>query len=148
MKTNLIIGIAAAAAAAYYFLTGKKTAIENLIVKPLDIAIDSKKSNIFQLVFNLKLKFTNNSNFSVKVNTIDVDILINNNIIGDIQKNLPFVIPPNKTEIVTIELSVKNLSIIQTVIKIIANNEKLKAGVQGNITTDLGKVNFSYSANI
>jgi LEA14-like dessication related protein len=148
MKTNFLIGIAAAAAAAYYFLTGKKTAIENLIIKPIDIAINTQKTNIMQLVFNLKLKITNDSNFSVKVNGIDVDIIVNNNIIGDVQKNLPFVIAPKKTEIVTIELSVKNLSIVQTVINILTNKEKVTAGVQGFVITDLGQVNFSYSANV
>ena len=148
MNKGFLIGLAAAAAAAYYLLTGKKAAIENLIVKPIDIAINSSKTSILKLVFNLKLKITNTSNFAVKVNAIDVDVIVNNNIIGEVQKNLPFVIAPGKTEIVTIELSVQNLSVIETVLDIIAVGGKLTAGVQGNVSTDLGKANFSYSANI
>ena len=148
MNKGFLIGIAAAVAAGYYLLTGKKAAIENLIVKPIDIAINSSKTNFLKLVFNLKLKITNTSNFSVKVNAIDVDVIVNNNIIGEVQKNLPIVVPPNKTEIVTIELSVQNLAVVQTIVNMFLNNEKLSAGVQGNVTTDLGKVNFSYSANI
>lgn len=148
MNKGFLIGIAAAVAAGYYLLTGKKAAIENLIVKPIDIAINSSKTNLLKLVFNLKIKITNTSNFSVKVNAIDVDVIVNNNIIGEVQKNLPIVVAPGKTEIVTIELSVQNLAVIETVLNIIAMGGKLTAGVQGNITTDLGKVNFSYSANV
>jgi LEA14-like dessication related protein len=148
MNKGFLIGLAAAAAAAYYLLTGKKAAIENLIVKPIDIAINSSKTSIYKLVFNLKLKITNESNFSVKVNAIDVDVIVNNNIIGEVQKNLPIVIAPNKTEIVIIELSVQNLAIIETVLNIITMGGKITAGVQGNVITDLGKVNFNYSANI
>ena len=94
------------------------------------------------------MKITNTSNFSVKVNAIDVDVIVNNNIIGEVQKNLPIVLAPGKTEIVTIELSVQNLAVIETVLNIIAMGGKLTAGVQGNVTTDLGKVNFTYSANV
>lgn len=148
MNKGFLIGIAAAVAAGYYLLKGKKSAIENLIVKPIDIGINSSKTSILKLVFNLKLKITNTSNFSVKVNAIDVDILVNNNIIGDVQKNLPIVIPPSQTEIVIIELGLQNLSVIETILNIIEMGGKLTAGVQGNVTTDLGKVNFSYSANV
>lgn len=148
MNKGFLIGIAAAVAAGYYLLTGKKAAIENLIVKPIDIAINSSKTNLLKLVFNLKLKITNTSNFSVKVNAIDVDVIVNNNIIGEVQKNLPIVVAPGKTEIVTIELSVQNLAVIETVLNIIAMGGKLTAGVQGNVATDLGKVNFTYSANV
>ena len=50
MNKGFLIGIAAAVAAGYYLLTGKKAAIENLIVKPIDIAINSSKTNLLKLV--------------------------------------------------------------------------------------------------
>lgn len=40
------------------------------------------------------------------------------------------------------------MAVVQTIVNMFLNNEKLTAGVQGNVKTDLGKVNFSYSANI
>jgi hypothetical protein len=92
MNKNFLIGLAAVAAAGYYFLMGKKQAIENLLIKPIDIAINSSKTNIFKLVFNLKLQITNSSNFTVKINKIDVDILVNNRTISEFQKNLPITI--------------------------------------------------------
>ena len=81
MNKNFLIGLAAVAAAGYYLLMGKKQAIENLEVKPIDIAINSQKTNLLKLVFNLKLKLTNPGNFSVKGNNIDLDVLLNNGFI-------------------------------------------------------------------
>ena len=127
---------------------GKKEAIGTLEVKPIDLAINKSKTNLLKLVFNLKLKITNPANYAVKINNIDVDIAVNNNIIGDVQKTLPFVIAPGKTEIVTIELSLQNLQVVDVVFNIIANGGKIKASVQGNVSTDLGIANFSYSANV
>jgi LEA14-like dessication related protein len=148
MNKNFLIGIAAIAAAGYYFLMGKKEAIGTLEVKPIDLAINKSKTNFLKLVFNLKLRITNPANYAVKINNIDVDIAVNNNIIGDVQKNLPFVIAPGKTEIVNIELSLQNLQAIDVILNVIANGGNIKAGVQGTVSTDLGIVNFSYSANI
>ena len=148
MNKNFLIGLAAVAAAGYYFLMGKKQAIGTLEVKPIDIAINKSKTNVLRLVFNLKLKISNPANYAVKINSIDVDIAVNNNIIGDVQKTLPFVIAPGKTEIVTIELSLQNLQVVDVVFNIIANGGKIKASVQGNVSTDLGIANFSYSANV
>lgn len=148
MNKNFLIGIAAIAAAGYYFLMGKKEAIGTLEVKPIDLAIDKSKTNFLKLVFNLKLRITNPANYAVKINNIDVDIAVNNNIIGDVQKNLPFVIAPGKTEIVTIELSLQNLQAIDVILNVIANGGKIKAGIKGEVSTDLGIANFSYSANI
>ena len=148
MNKNFLIGLAAVAAAGYYFLMGKKQAIENLLIKPIDIGINASKTNLLKLTFNLKLKITNPSNFSVKVNKIDVDIVVNNSIISEFQKSLPILIAPNKTEIVTIEITAQNAAIITTIIDIITSGEKITAGIKGIISTDLGDVNISYLKSI
>lgn len=148
MNKNFLIGLAAVAAAGYYFLMGKKQAIEKLLIKPIDIGINASKTNLLKLTFNLKLKITNPSNFSVKVNKIDVDIVVNNSIISEFQKNLPILIAPNKTEIVTIEITAQNAAIITTIIDIIISGEKITAGIKGIISTDLGDVNIAYLKSI
>lgn len=148
MNKNFLIGIAAVAAAGYYFLMGKKEAIENLLIKPIDIGINASKTNLLKLTFNLKLKITNPSNFTVKVNKIDVDIVVNNSIISEFQKSLPILIAPNKTEIVTIEITAQNAAIITTIIDIITSGEKITAGIKGIISTDLGDVNIAYLKSI
>jgi hypothetical protein len=148
MNKKFLIGIAAIAAAGYYFLMGKKQAVENLEIKPIDIAINSQKTNLLKLVFNLKLKLTNPGNFSVKVNNIDVDVLVNNRVISDFQKLLPVTIAPKKTEIVVLEITVQNLAIIETILNILADQQNITAGVKGVVSTDLGIVNIDYVKTI
>jgi LEA14-like dessication related protein len=148
MNKNFLIGLAAVAAAGYYFLMGKKKAVENLEIKPIDIAINSQKTNLLKLVFNLKLKLTNPGNFAVKVNNIDVDVLVNNRVISDFQKLLPVTIAPKQTETVILEITVQNLAVIETVLNILADQQNITAGVKGVVSTDLGVVNIDYVKSI
>ena len=146
MNKNFLIGLAAVAAAGYYFLMGKKQAIESLEIKPIDIAINKSKTNILRLVFNFKLKITNPANFAVKLNNIDVDV--NNKIIGEFQKTLPVTIGANKTEAIIIEISVGNLQVIDVIFNIIANGGKINAGVKGVVGTDLGDINIEFFKSV
>jgi hypothetical protein len=148
MNKKFLIGLAAAAAAGYYFLIGKKQAIENLEIAPVDIAINSTKTNLLKLVFNLKLKVTNNSNATVKISSIDLDILVNNRKISEFQKNIAVTIAPKKTEIVLIEIGVQNLSIIDTVLNLLSINGNITARIIGAIKTDLGIIIVNYTKNI
>ncbi len=148
MNKNFIIGLAAVAAAGYYFLMGKKKSIENLEIKPIDIAINSQKTNLLKAVFNLKLKLTNPGNFAVKVKNIDVDVLVNNKVISVFQKNIPVTIAPKATEIILIEITVQNLAIVETILMIINDSNNVTAGVKGTVTTDLGIAEIDYVKNI
>lgn len=148
MNKNFLIGLAAVAAAGYYLLIGKKEAIENLEIKPIDIAINKSKTNIFKAVFNLKLKITNPGNFSVKGNNIDLDVLVNNKVISDFKKLLPVFIAPKQTKIVVLEIAVQNLAVIETVLNILADQSNITVGVKGVVSTDLGIVNIDYVKTI
>ena len=148
MNKNFLIGLAAVAAAGYYFLMGKKQAIENLEIKPIDIAINSQKTNLLKLVFNLKLKLINPSNFSIKGNNIDLDVLVNNKVISDFKKLLPVFIAPKQTKIVVLEITVQNLAVIETVLNILADQSNITVGVKGVVSTDLGIVNIDYVKTI
>lgn len=148
MNKNFLIGLAAVAAAGYYLLMGKKQAIENLEVKPIDIAINKSKTNFFKAVFNLKLKITNPANFAVKLKDIDVDVLVNNRVISEFQKNLPITIAPKKTEIVLIEITVQNLAIVETILNLLNDSSNITAGVKGTVTTDLGIAEINFIKNL
>ena len=148
MNKNFLIGLAAVAAAGYYLLMGKKQAIENLEIKPIDIAINSQKTNLLKLVFNLKLKLINPSNFSIKGNNIDLDVLVNNKVISDFKKLLPVFIAPKQTKIVVLEITVQNLAVIETVLNILADQSNITVGVKGVVSTDLGIVNIDYVKTI
>jgi len=148
MNKNFLIGIAAVAAAGYYLLMGKKQAIENLEIKPIDIAINKSKTNFFKAVFNLKLKITNPGNFAVKLKDIDVDVLVNNRVISEFQKNLPVTIGPKKTEIILIEITVQNLAIVETILNLLNDSSNISAGVKGTVTTDLGIAEINFIKNL
>lgn len=143
--------IAITGGAAYYFLKGKKESLENLIIKPIDIAIDSKKSRqlFFQkLFYNIKLKITNPSGFSVKILSIDLDFIVNNELIADIQKQSAIIIKPNETKVITIESSIATLGIIQQIISMLTNKEGIDVAIKGNVQTDLGNINIAYAKKL
>lgn len=146
MNNKLILGLLAGAGALYYFLQGKKGAIEDLLIEPVDIAID-KESNIRKLVFNLKLQIKNPSKFVVKVKNIDLLLRVNNKIISNFNSNSVLNLPANSNKIYNIKISVNNFTVITTILEVLAN-KNIVAAVTGDITTDLGIVNIDYTKEI
>jgi LEA14-like dessication related protein len=145
---KLLLGLAAAAGVAYIFLKGKKESIENLLFNPVGIAINKAKTNFLRLVFNFKLQVTNPGNFAVNIQSIDLDVLVNNKIISNFSKQLPVMIAPKKTELLDIEIAVQNLTVIETILEIINNKGKITVTLQGEVITDLGKANINYTKSI
>ena len=134
--------------AAYYFLRGKKEAIENLDIKPIDIAIDTQKSRklfFAKLFYNIKFKIKNPSGFAVKILEIDLEFLVNNKFIANIEKKSPIVIKPGEEKIITIESSLSTTNIIQQVLDMLTGDKTIDLAIQGFVKTDLGVVNVSYN---
>lgn len=145
---RLLLGLAAAAGVAYIFLKGKKESIENLLFNPVGIAINKAKTNFLRLVFNFKLQVTNPGNFAVNIQSIDLNVLVNGRVISNFSKQLPVIIAPKKTELLDIEISVQNLTVIETILNAIADGGKITVSLQGEVITDLGKANINYTKNI
>jgi LEA14-like dessication related protein len=146
MNNKLILGLLTGAGALYYFLQGKKGAIEDLQIEPVDIAID-KESNFRKLVFNLKLQIKNPSKFVVKVKNIDLDLKVNNKTISNFNSNSVLNLPANSNKIYNIKISVNNFTVITTILEVLAD-KNIVAAVTGDITTDLGKVNINFTKEI
>jgi LEA14-like dessication related protein len=146
MNNKLILGLLAGAGALYYFLQGKKGAIEDLLIEPVDIAID-KESNFRKLVFNLKLQIKNPSKFIVKVKNIDLDLKVNNKTISNFNSNTVLSLPANSNKIYNIKISVNNLTVITTILEVLAD-KNIIAAVTGDITTDLGTVDINFTKEI
>ena len=138
MNNKTILGLAALGAAALYFLKGKKEAIENLQIKPLDIAINKQKTNFSQLVFNFKIKAANPSSFAVKINEIDLDVLINGKKVSEFQKTNLTTILPGDAQTINLEIVVNNLTVIDVVLNAIADKKPIKLAFSGFVNTDLG----------
>ena len=146
MNNKLILGLLAGAGAFYYFLQGKKEAIEDLLIEPVDIAID-KSSNIRKLVFNLKLQIKNPSKFVVKIKNIDLDLSVNNKTISNFNSNTVLSLPANSNKIYNIKISVQNLTVVLTILEIL-NDKNIIAAITGDITTDLGKIDINFRKEI
>jgi LEA14-like dessication related protein len=146
MNNKLILGLLAGAGAFYYFLQGKKGAIEDLQIEPVDIAID-KESNFRKLVFNLKLQIKNPSKFIVKVKNIDLDLKVNNKTISNFNNNTVLSLPANSNKIYNIKISVNNLTVITTILEVLAD-KNIVASITGDITTDLGTVDINFTKEI
>ena len=148
MNNKLILGLGALAAAAIYFFKGKKEALENVKITPLDIAINSQKTNIRNLVFNLKLKIANPGNFKVNINTINLDVIVNNKKISNFQKSNITSIEPNNAKTINLEISVSNLAVIDVVLNMLADQDGINIHLLGEVNTDLGAILIDYKKDI
>jgi LEA14-like dessication related protein len=148
MNNKFILGIIAAAGASYYFLTGKKGALENLKIKPLMIAIDSKKSNFNNLVFNFKLQLINPSAYSVNINKIDLKLFVNNTNIADFEQATNINIPANTETTSTLQIKTNNLQIITALLNALADGAYLQVNVVGFVKTDLGTININFKQSV
>ena len=148
MNNKLILGLGALAAAAIYFFKGKKEALENVKITPLEIAINKQKTNIRNLVFNLKLKIANPGNFKVNINNIDLDIIVNNKKISNFQKSNITSIEPNNAKTINVEISVGNLSVVYVILDMILNQEGINIRLLGEVNTDLGAILIDYKKDI
>jgi LEA14-like dessication related protein len=148
MNNKLILGLGALAAAAIYFFKGKKEALENVRITPLDIAINKQKTNIRNLVFNFKLKIANPGNFKVNINDINLDIIVNNKKISNFQKSNFTSIEPNNAKTINLEISVSNLAVVDVVLNLLADNDGIKIHLLGEVNTDLGAILIDYKKDL
>lgn len=148
MNTKFILGLTALAGAAIYFLKGKKEAIENLLIKPVMLAINRQKTNIQQVVFILRFQVTNPSAAKVKILGINLNVFINGKKATNIKQLNVAEIMPNETEIVTIEFAIFSWQAVDIILNLLADGGTINVNVKGPIVTDLGTVNVNYNKAI
>lgn len=146
MKNILIAG--GAIAALLYFLRRKKTAAENIIVEPLDIAIDSERSNFSRIYYRIKLRLVNNEAASVNVSSINFAISVNGNAIGSINNTTGFNVDGGSSKEITLDASISSIGAIGLIYDLITQGFKLDILVVGTVNTDLGAVNVRFSKSL
>lgn len=122
------------------FLAAKKRALQNLILNVIDIGINRQKSNIRQLVFNVRFNAENLENVPVEIRNINLSLFAGNNRITDYRRSVNLVILPEESKEFFIEMNVNNLSIVTTLIQSISTGETPEFLVKGTIITDLGRI--------
>lgn len=149
---NKILLLTAAAGAVYYFLIGKKRALENLDIKIIDVAINtakSKKTFYAQLFYNLKLKITNSESLAARIQDINIDVYINNKKASEINSDTPVIIPARtEGKIVTIEGVVNAGNLITLILEFLADRKPINIKAVGTVTTDLGTIVINYNKNV
>lgn len=148
MNTKFILGLTALAGAAFYFLKGKKEAIENLLIKPTMLAINRQKTNIQQVVFILRFQVTNPSAVKVNIRGINLDVFINGKKATNIKQLNVAEIMPNKTENIEIEFAIFSWQAVDIILNLLADGGTINVNIKGPIITDLGTVNVNYNKAI
>ena len=122
------------------FLAAKKRAMQNLILNILDIGINSKKSNIRELVFNVKIGANNQENLPVVIKRINLNLFANQSIIANFNRSVNLAVLPNEEKEFFIEIRLNNLSAVSTIITALAAGEAPELTVKGTVLTDLGTI--------
>jgi hypothetical protein len=136
---------AAGAGLLWNFLNRKKTALQNIQLKNVDVAIDLKKTQnagYIKLYYNLKLLLANVENASVKVRSIEAAFFINGIEFADINQTINLIIAPNQEKTINVAASVNTGNIIASIIDIISEG-KAEISVKGTLLTDLGLIEFA-----
>jgi len=156
MKKLLPLGaIAAGIFILTRYLTGRKTAMENLRVVPQSIAIDSAKSRntaFSQLFYRVKLNLINNEQQPVIVRRIDLNVFYKNGQIGKITRDADFIVPGRGQQLIEMDATISASDIILSIVDLaqnIRNLSNIEFTINGFVDTDLGRipVNFKRKVN-
>lgn len=155
MKKLITFGaIAAGALVVMRYLSGKKSAIENLKIVPISIAIDSQRSrNSFfsRLFYRVKLRLLNQESQPIMVRAMDLTVFYKNNQIGKIIRDQDFIVPGRGTQTVELDAQVEAVSIITSIIELassIRSSKKIEFRIRGFVETDLGRIPVDFTKNI
>lgn len=137
-----ILGIGVFGALAYFFFQQKKRLVEYLRVNFKDIAIDSKATNISQIVFNLKLNLDNPTSGTVIINEIVGVIEYQDQRLASFNSTDNFTITARTSKDVIIKVKLTTFGLVGTLIKIIGSDEPIIFNIKGYIGTNFGKIDY------
>lgn len=134
--------------AIFRWLRNKQDAGANLRYEPVDIAIDTERSraaNFFQIYYKVKIRLINDGRASVVVRDIDLVASAGNTKISNITSSTQFSIPANSAKVIQLTAAISTAGVITTVLNIIEDGLNFPLTVTGEILTDLGTLNISFT---
>lgn len=148
MKKYLpLLAFFTAAASALYYLKQKAKAGMNLRYSPVDVGIDTQKtqdSNYQKLFFNVKFNLINDENVSVNVKYIELDLYVNQIKVGTIKNTDGFVVPARSFKFIKLETSFTSQSIILLISDLLINGFDTEVAAVGFVKTDLGNLVINF----
>lgn len=155
MKKLLPLGaIAAGIFILTRYLTGRKTAMENLRVVPVSISIDSARSRdtfFSQLYYRVKLNLINQEQQPVIVREIDLNVNYKGRQIGKIVRDADFIVPGRGQQVIEMDASISASDIITSVVDLarnIRNLSNIEFTINGFVDTDLGRIPVNFKRKI
>lgn len=150
MKNNLLPVALLLGGGFYLFrwLRNKQDAGANLKYEPVDIAIDTERSqaaNFFQIYYKVKIRLINDGRASVNVRDIDLVASAGNTRISNITSSTQFVVPANSSKVIQLTASISTAGIVNTLLNIIEDGLNIPITVTGQILTDLGTLNITFT---
>ena len=146
MKNLLLAG--GAIAALVYFLRRKKTAAENIVVDPIDIAIDSQRSaSAFwtRIYYRIQLRLINNESANVNISSINLQISANGRALGSINNTTGFSVDGGSEKVINLDASLSSIGAIGLIRDLITEGLSIDFLVTGVVNTDLGAVNIRFT---
>jgi hypothetical protein len=150
MKNN-VLPVALLLGGGFYlfrWLKNKQDAGANLRYEPVDIAIDTARSqaaSFFQIYYNVKIRLINDGRASVVVRDIDLFANAGNTRISNITSSTQFSIPANTSKVIQLTASISTAGIVNTLLNIIEDGLNIPVTITGQILTDLGTLNVSFT---
>jgi hypothetical protein len=146
-----ILATLAAIAAGFFFLRRKAAAGQNLIIDPVDVAIDSaatKAAGYLRVYYRIKLKLINNEAASVVVRNVSLNISSGTTQLGTLTRSEQFTVPRMSEQVITFNASLPTIGIISIIREIIQNGINIPVTVSGFIMTDLGRIDVNFTKTI
>jgi hypothetical protein len=148
---NQILPVALLLGGGFYlfrWLRNKQDAGSNLRYEPVDIAIDTERSqaaNFFQIYYKVKIRLINDGRASVVVRDIDLVARAGNSVISNITSSTQFSVPANSAKVIQLTAAVSTAGIVNTLLNIIEDGLNIPINITGTILTDLGTLNVSFT---
>ncbi len=149
-KSLLLIGALVATVA--FVAKGAKKFADNIGISFRDIGIDSQKTKAagyLTLHYVLRLIFNNPEPFSITVNSLNLQIYVGDNHIGQISRTTPFDIKANSSQEIPFNLAVSTFNLglsVSDIIQILKNGASFpNVTVRGYLVTRFGRVNVEQS---
>lgn len=146
-KAIALLAIPAAGYLAYQYFQARQSSAENLQARFQAVKIDlpaSAKAAFLKIYYDVGIGITNPDRGAIKVNAVNIDIVLNGSNIGRIQKLDKFSVSPRTSADISVKGEINTLGVVDFIRNAIAKGiGSMQLYATGFIDTDLGRVHLN-----